>query len=132
MATRPVIPFFTDHNVPESVATFLESQGHSVTRLREVMPTDSADAVVAAASEQAEMVLVTHDNDFKSMAARMRISNRRFRKLSHIRLGCRESRSAARVEAALSLIEHEWGVAQANRDQRLLIHIGDGVIRTNR
>jgi predicted nuclease of predicted toxin-antitoxin system len=131
-ATRPAIPFFTDHNVPESVAKTLEANGHTVTRLRDVMPTNSADAVVAAACERAELVLITHDNDFKSMATRMRISGRRFRKLSHVRLGCRESRSASRIEAALSLIEHEWEVAQATTDKRLIIHIGDAVIRTHR
>jgi predicted nuclease of predicted toxin-antitoxin system len=132
MAPRPNISFFTDQNVPESVAAVLEANGHSVIRLRNVMPTDSPDPVVAAACEQAGLVLITHDNDFKSMAKRMQISNRRFSKLSHIRLGCRETRSAARVEAALSLIEHEWLYAQEQRDGRLLLHIGDAVIRTNR
>jgi predicted nuclease of predicted toxin-antitoxin system len=131
MATRPIILFFTDQNVPESVAKALEAAGHTVTRLRDVMPTDSADAVVAAACEQAGLVLLTHDNDFKNMAARMRISNRRFRKLSFIRLGCRESRSATRIQAALSLIEHEWEIAQATNG-RLQIHLGDEVIRTSR
>lgn len=131
MAKMASIPFFTDQNVPESVARFLEASGHAVTRLRDVMPTDSADAVVAAACEQAGVVLITHDNDFKGMAQRMRVSNRRFRKLSHIRLGCREPRSAARIEIALSLIEHEWALAQ-NEGVRLWMHIGDAVIRTNR
>ena len=132
MANRPSIPFFTDQNVPESVAKVLESNGHLVTRLRDVMPTDSADTVVAAACNQAGLVLITHDNDFKDMAKRMRVSGRRFRNLSMIRLGCREPKAAARIESALSLIEFEWALAQASADRRLIMHVGEDVIRTHR
>lgn len=36
------------------------------------------------------------------------------------------------MEAALSLIEHEWQIAQAALDKRMMIEIGETYIRTIR
>ena len=125
--------FFTDQNVPESVARILEAAGHEVQRLREKIPTNAPDALVAAISEANGAVLVTMDGDFKSIASRIGIGRNRFRKLSLIRFEkCRESRAAERLKAALSLIEHEWAVAIGSSDRRMFIVIGTDVIRTHR
>jgi predicted nuclease of predicted toxin-antitoxin system len=40
--------FFTDQNVPDSVAKTLQSSGYEVTRLREKIATNSPDNLVAA------------------------------------------------------------------------------------
>ena len=40
--------------------------------------------------------------------------------------------TAQRVDAAMSLIEHEWQVSSQQRDRRIFIEIRDGVIRTVR
>jgi len=125
--------FFTDQNVPESVARVLESAGYEVYRLREKTAVDAPDNLVAAVSEANDAILVTLDSDFKTIASRAGIGQRRFRRLSLLRLeGCRESRAADRLKAALSLIEHEWMVAAESRDRRLFIVISETTIRTHR
>jgi hypothetical protein len=68
----------------------------------------------------------------KQHASRQGIGKRRFRRLSLIKLSCREPRADARVEAAISLIEHEWSVGAATTDRRIFIEIADSVIRVMR
>jgi predicted nuclease of predicted toxin-antitoxin system len=125
--------FFIDHCVPESVAKRLERNGREVIRLRTRTAPDSPDTLVAAVAEANDAILVTMDGDFKAIAARYGIGNKRFRKLSLIRFErCRESKAAERIDAALSLIDHEWTVGNGERDRRIFIVIGSDVIRTHR
>lgn len=125
--------FFTDQNVPESVARALEEAGYEVVRLREKVATDSPDTLVAAVAEANEAILVTMDADFKSIASRIGIGKRRYRTLSLVRFEqCRESRAAERLKRALSLIEQEWTVGSGNRDRRMFVVICTDVIRTYR
>jgi len=125
--------FFVDQNVPDSVGRFLESRGYAVILLRNKIPTDSPDTLVAAVSEANNAVLVTFDPDFKALASRIGIGRRRFTKLSLIRFErCRESQAANRIEAALSLIEHEWAFRNTSRDRRLFVVITAQTIRTHR
>ena len=100
--------FFVDQCVPESVARTLESHHHDVIRLRERIAPDSPDNLVAAVSQSNDAILVTMDGDFKTIARRHGIGSTRFRRLSLLRFErCRESVAAKRLEAAMSLIEHE-------------------------
>lgn len=127
--------FFTDHCVPESVARTLEEAGYSVVRLREKTATDSPDTLVAAVAEANDAVLVTMDSDFKTIAARVGIGQRRYRKLSLLRFErCRESQAATRLAAAMSLIEHEWdmGASAHSGDRRMFVVITAETIRTHR
>lgn len=124
---------FIDHCVPESVAKEFEAAGHEVLRLREKTAPDSPDALVAAVSEANDAVLVTMDNDFKAIAARIGIGQRRYRTLSLIRFEkCRESQAAGRLREAMSLIEHEWNFSSGKRDRRMFVVIGGASIRTHR
>lgn len=79
-----------------------------------------------------DAVLVSHDSDFKTLAPRASVGQRRFRTLSRIGLKCSEPQAAARIKVAMSLIEHEWKVAQASADKRMIVEIGHSVIRTIR
>jgi predicted nuclease of predicted toxin-antitoxin system len=125
--------FFVDQNVPESVGRFLKSRGYAVILLRDRIPTESQDALVAAVAEANNAVLVTFDPDFKALASRIGIGRRRFATLSLIRFEkWRESQAANRMEAALSLIEHEWTFSHASRDRRLFVVITAQTIRTHR
>lgn len=125
--------FFVDQCVPESVANTLEGHNHEVIRLGEKTAPNSPDTLVAAISESNNAILVTLDGDFKSIAARAGIGQRRFRKLSLLRFErCRESEAASRVDAAMSLIEHEWNVGGGERDRRLFVVITDSTMRTHR
>ena len=125
--------FFTDQNVPESVPRALESAGYTVERLRLKTATNAPDTLVAAIAEANGAILVTMDSDFKSIASRIGIGQRRFRQLSLIRFEkCRESRAAARLTFAMSLIEHEWAIGGGRKDRRMFVVICDSVIRTHR
>lgn len=124
---------FVDHCVPESVAGVLERNGYTVIRLRDKTAPDSPDTLVAAVAEANNAVLVTMDGDFKSIASRSGIGQRRFRKLSLLRFEkCRESHASMRLEAALSLIDHEWKRGNGSNDRRMFVVITGSTIRTHR
>jgi len=125
--------FFIDHCVPESVAKALEAFGKKVMRLREKTAPDSPDTLVAAVAEANGAILVTMDADFKQIAGRNGIGNRRFKRLSLLRFEkCRESRAADRIRDAMSLIEHEWCLANNSMDRRMFVVITAEAIRTHR
>jgi predicted nuclease of predicted toxin-antitoxin system len=125
---------FLDHCVPDSVAEVFKKYGHKVVLLREWLPTDSPDALVAAVSENEGAILVSVDGDFrKHIAPRIPVGARaRFRKLSQLRLECPEPQAAKRLEAAISFIEREYEIAQASADKRMIVSITTKVMRTHR
>jgi len=124
--------FFVDNCVPDSVARVLREAGHDVILLRDMLPTDSPDQVVARVSEVLDAVLISFDKDFKALAPRMGLGQNRFRRLSRIGFNCKEPQAARRIQTALSLIEHEWNVAQSAGDKRMIVEIGETIIRTIR
>jgi predicted nuclease of predicted toxin-antitoxin system len=131
--TPPVMRLFVDHCVPESVPKMLEEAGYAVIRLREKTAPDSPDSLVAAVAEANDAVVVTMDGDFKAIAARTGIGQRRYRRLSLIRFEkCRESKAAHRLKQALSLIEHEWAIGSEGSDRRIFVVITASAIRTHR
>lgn len=132
MPRRIVMPFFTDHNVPESACLTLIDAGHKVLRLRECMATDSKDPLVALACSKAGQILVTHDQDFRDLAKRLKVTARQSRDdLHRILLRCPEPQSATRIREHLSLIESEWKIAKARKD-RLCLEIFERFIRIYR
>src|SRR5438067_123966 len=99
------IPFFTDQNVADSVGNFLVSVGHGLTRLRNVMPTNTKDPVIEVACSQSGHVLVSHDKDFKHVGRRLNVTRRDFNlRLHRVHLGCSEPTAKQRMSDALSLI----------------------------
>ncbi|HVC53712.1 MAG TPA: DUF5615 family PIN-like protein [Stellaceae bacterium] len=133
MADRLTIRFFVDHCVPDSVGRVLRKAGHEVILLRERIAPDSPDPLVAAVSEMNNAVLISLDADFRSLAPRVPKGQRqRFRKLSRIGLRCKAPRCAQRLAVTLSLIEHEWTVAQASPDKRMIVEIGETFVRSIR
>ncbi|MYL97215.1 hypothetical protein GR702_05445 [Novosphingobium sp. FGD1] len=126
------IPFFTDNDVPDDVGRFLWDSGHDVTRLRDVMLDSSADPVVAAACRQQGLVLITHNvKHFRAIVRDHEVTRGQVDTLNRIEMGCKQIRSKARMEAALSLIEAEWARAEAQKTG-MRIWIGDEVIRIHR
>ena len=110
----------------------LKAAGHEVVLLRERLAADAPDPLVAAVSEMSEAILVSMDGDFREIAPRAGIGRRRFQRLSRIGLKCPEPQAAKRLEAALSLVEHEWNRSQAMRDRRTIVEVMNSVIRTIR
>jgi predicted nuclease of predicted toxin-antitoxin system len=87
---------------------------------------------VAAVAEMNDAVLVSLDSDFKSLAPRAGVGKQRFKTLSRIGLKCNEPQAGKRIVAALSLIEHEWNLAQHSNDRRMIVEVGQTTIRTIR
>ena len=131
-AAQLVLRVFIDQCVPDSAGRAFQDQGHEVIYLREKIATNSPDPLVAAVAEANEAILVSLDADFRQLAKRHGVGRREFRRLSLIKLSCRESRCYERIADAMSLILHEWNLAQEGRDRRLFIDIMDNVIRTIR
>jgi predicted nuclease of predicted toxin-antitoxin system len=133
LITAPlVLRVFIDQCVPASAGAAFKQCGHEVTYLREKIATNSPDPLVAAVAEANDAILVSLDADFRKIAKRHGVGRREFRKLSLIKLSCRESRCFERIVEAMSLIVHEWILAQESKDRRLFIEIMDSVIRTCR
>lgn len=124
--------FFLDNCVPDSVGRVLERADHEVVFQRDVIPADSPDLLVALASVENDAVLVSSDRDFKAIASRFGVSQRRLRRLSRIHLRCAEPKAAERMKAALSFIEFEWAVAQSSADERMFIEIQTNALKTVR
>lgn len=132
MAKRGVIPFFADHNVPESACASIYEYGHKLTRLRECMATDSKDPLVALACTNAGQVLVTHDRDFRNLAKRLKITRKQYhRGLHRLQLMCDEPISAQRLKECIKLIESEWKLAK-QRGMPLVVEIYNHFIRIYR
>jgi predicted nuclease of predicted toxin-antitoxin system len=126
------VKFFIDQCVPDSAGRALKAAGHEVVFLRERIAPNSPDPLVAAVAEANGAILVSLDSDFKGLANRAGIGQKRFRTLSRLCLRCRESRAAVRIQEAMTLIEHEWDHCQRSSDRRLFIELGDSYIRTVR
>jgi predicted nuclease of predicted toxin-antitoxin system len=124
--------FLLDEGVPDSVGKFLAQLGHDVIHLRDSLAPGSPDTVVCRAAEANDAILVACDGDMKQLVKRYGIGNRRFRKLSLIKLTCAAPRAVDRLRQAISFIEHEWGFAQDKGGRRLFVEIKSQVISTYR
>jgi hypothetical protein len=121
MAVKPVLKFFTDNNVPDSVGGVLIDRGHNVIRLRDVMAADAKDPVVAVAAIEAGRILVSWDRDFNHQ----RFQAPRFAGLSRIGMSCAEPEGAGRIEETIDLVE--FAVVRSE-GQPITILIGRGKV----
>jgi predicted nuclease of predicted toxin-antitoxin system len=124
--------FLLDHNVPDSVAKVLRELDHTVTLVRDILPTDSVDPLVATAAEQMDAVLVSIDKDFRSIAPRIPKGMRsRFRKLSRLSIDCSENQAAARIRTCMPFVELAWAQAQERADKRMIAVVMAGHFRVD-
>jgi len=104
-----VMQFLLDHYVPESVVRVLQSRGHVVHRVRDILLPDSPDPLIATVSEQNDWILVSADLDFNKIAPRIPVGSKaRFRRLSRISLECSEYQAAKRLQHYIDYIEFEY------------------------
>jgi predicted nuclease of predicted toxin-antitoxin system len=129
----PPIRFLLDNCVPDSVGEVLRLRGHTVVHVRDILPVDSSDPLVATVSEEDDAVLVSCDRDFRLIAPRIPRGQRaRYRRLSRIALECNEPQAADRIKSAITLIEAEFEIAQNSKDKRMNIVIQNNGIKTLR
>lgn len=125
--------FILDENVPASVQETLLDAGHDAEFIFDYVPRGSSDQVVATVGQELQAVLVSFDGDFQKIAPRVPRGDRtRFRRLSRIWLRCNEYQAAQRVEKALGLIESEFELVLSGENQKMMIWITNGYIRTDR
>ena len=118
--------------MPTSVGVCFEDRGHEVIYFSDAAEPGSPDLLIATISMENDAILVALDGDMRKLAQRRGVGQRRYRRLSLIKLSCRETIAARRVGAAMSLIEHEWTLDEAPSARRIFIEIGDSFIRTFR
>lgn len=125
------IPFFIDNCVPASVNKMLSEAGHTVVSLRDAMPPDTKDPVIAIACADSAQVLVTCDKDFKNIAKNLKVTQGAYWKLHRISFRCPDPRCAERMKQALGLIEWEWRRGK-NGEEQMVVEISDVAIRVLR
>jgi hypothetical protein len=106
--------------------------GHQVAFLNKTMLRGSSDPLVCVIADINDAILVALDGDMKRIAQGYGVGGRTFLKLGLIKLSCYEPDAAARVQAAMSLIEHEWMFTEGREGRRIFVEILDTVIRTVR
>lgn len=124
--------FFLDHNVPASVVDVLIASNHEVIVQKDAIAPDAPDPLVALTAAENNAILLTFDKDFRAIAGRLGVSQKRLRKLCRVQMRCKPSAGARRLKEALSLIQHEWDLAQAQSDKRIFVEILDLGIKSIR
>lgn len=82
-----------DENVPQSVANFFASRGHTVEYVKDLFPARTPDPVIATIGDQMSAIVVTWDKDFETLVSRVPAGGRAaFRRLGRISFRCREPR----------------------------------------
>jgi predicted nuclease of predicted toxin-antitoxin system len=122
-----------DEGVPIRVGKAFEEAEHEVIYFKEALETGSADDIVAITAVANSAILIACDGDMRAMAKKFGVSNTRFKNLSLIKITLKsKARAYDRTLAAMSLIEHEWGIANQKVARRMFIDVSENVIRTHR
>jgi predicted nuclease of predicted toxin-antitoxin system len=102
------VTFLLDQDIPDAIGRVAAQEGHTVTRLREVLPLETADSAVLSFAYSHQMVLVTcNRNHFLALAA------------DHPHAGL------------IVVIRRGSRAAECSRFLRLLRNAGEGGIRNN-
>lgn len=102
------LDFLTDVNVPDPVGNVLTSRGHNVIRVRDIMPIDTKDPIIAEAAMQSGSILISWDKDFNHQ----RFLKSRYQDLNRIGFSCAEPDGAERLTEVIDLVEFAFGRAE--------------------
>lgn len=127
-----VLKVFLDEGVPLSVGKEFEAFGHKVLYFKEGALPGSPDPLVREIAQLNDAILIALDGDMKQAAQNRGVGAKRYRRLSLIKLSCRETRAASRVAEAMSFIEAEWKRNAQKSARRIFIEIGNEYLKTNR
>jgi len=125
---------FVDENLPRSINTFFRERGHVVYGVGEGFPSGSPDQVVLALVDQQGAVVVSNDNDWKTLVSRIPTGQAsRFKRAGRLLLNCNDHTVALqRVIALIDVIEREYEEASKTADGRLIMRITGGNYRVER
>lgn len=110
----------------------IEEAGHKAIRHNDVLAEGATDVVVCETAMKNNAILVAVDTDMKRLTRRFKPETERFKKLSVIHIGCNAPMAAKRMEQALSLIEHEFGISRKKAASRVWMEITNHHITTFR
>lgn len=119
-----------DENVPASVADVFRERGHEVQLVRDVLPSGTADPVVARIGNRLAAVVVTWDRDFDQLVRRIPEGNRAaFRRLGRITFSCTEPQGAQKAREYMDYFELHYTKALASPDTRMIVQIQGSAIK---
>lgn len=121
--------FFLDEGVPQSVGHALIENGHEVIFFREAAIPGSPDPIVAEVALQNLAILVAIDSDMKTIARKRGVSNNNYRRLSLLKLSCKETKAASRVIECLPFIELQLKVSNPSSKRQFFVEIGQDVLK---
>jgi predicted nuclease of predicted toxin-antitoxin system len=126
----PRMNLLVDENVPNSVATFFASRGHTVQFVRDLFPASTPDPVIARIGDRLSAIVVTWDRDFEKIVKRVPEGNRAaFRKLGRISFRCNEVKGRALLERWIALVETHYEQCLAERDFRMIVQIQESGLK---
>ena len=121
----------TDEDVPDSVAKFLASRGHTVLLTREHFLPKTADSVIArAASERRAVVVTWNRRHFKSLAKRRRKDGTlSYPGMSVIAFRCSHTEGLARIQRLIEEVEAVHAIRVDDLKDRMVVEITLSVLR---
>jgi hypothetical protein len=111
-----------DECLPNSVASFFESQGYEVHIVGRLLPSGSPDANVVAAALDLGAIVVTTDHHFRPLKSSMHGYGGRLGRADRIYFTCEHPRVLARVKQLIDVIEREYQLARSS-GQKFMIKI---------
>jgi predicted nuclease of predicted toxin-antitoxin system len=115
--------FFLDEGVPVSVGKALEAEGFTVIYFNEAALPGSPDPIVAAIAMNNNAILVATDGDMRQLAKTKGVGQSRYRKLSLLKLSCKETRAAQRIGQCAPFIKLQMQISEGSHKRRLFVEV---------
>jgi predicted nuclease of predicted toxin-antitoxin system len=129
-APRPRMRLLIDENVPDSVARYFASRGHTVQFVRDLLPSSTPDPVIAKVGDRLSAIVVTWDRDFSQIVRRVPVGNRTaFRRLGRISFRCNEVKGLQLLERWVCLIEAHYEQCLLESDFRMIVQIQESGLK---
>jgi predicted nuclease of predicted toxin-antitoxin system len=110
-SSRSRYVFLLDENIGRDIREFLIGAGYSAVESRDVIGVSAPDEEIEETSAVREMIIVTHDRDFRTHIRRA--IPRKRRNAPVLWLHVREPRALQRLQQCQALIEFHLAYAQA-------------------
>lgn len=131
MSKRPRLRVILDEGTPVLVGHTFVSHGHEVIWFHDVLAGSSADELVWITARDNGAILIADDRDTGRLKKR-NLHTERYNRLSLIKLRCPGPMAHKRIDYAMSLIEHEWGIVSVKASGRLIMEISTQFIKIYR